>query len=76
MTGTATTSPTNHAANPSETSTTIVSPHTIIAGTLAENAFRLVSTATMPSVFRSSIIGTDTTLIANTSTAKNPPTHR
>ena len=48
-------------------------PHTIIAGTFAANARRLVSAATMPSVLRSSIIGTDTTLMANTSTAKKPP---
>ncbi len=57
-------------------SATIASPQTIIAGTLAPKAFRLVSTATTPSVSRSSIIGTDTTLIANTSTAKKPPTQK
>ena len=71
-----TTSPTNHVAKPSPTSTTIASPHTTIAGTLAPNAFRLVSTATMPSVLRSSIIGTETTAIAKTRIAKKPPTQR
>ena len=61
---------------PADTSTPIASPQTIIAGTLAANVLRLVSTATIPSVLRSSIIGTDTTEIANTSTAKNPPTQK
>ena len=42
---------------------------------LPDKVLALVSTATTPSVPRSSIIGTETTLIANTSSAKNPPTH-
>ena len=66
----------NLVANPRATSRTMSDPHTIIAGTFVANVRRLVSDARMPSVFRSSIIGTETTLMANTSSAKNPPTQR
>ena len=74
MSGTATTRPTKNVAKPMPMMATISNAQIASGRGLVKSARTLVRAATMVSVPRSSIIGTDTTLTANTMPANSAPT--
>jgi len=62
--------------NPTAVQIVMRQAHQAITRGFSRQLLTLVSAATIPSVSRSSIIGTATTEMPNTRLAKNPPTRQ